>query len=431
MIKILYSLSIASQGVSGIPKDSRRLGKILAESDLFNVDYLLIPRETNLFKIWQKNSIFKEARLISSITSNASFSAMHLQMGTLLKALISPKKRPLKRASKIHETQVQNFFWPELGPILRNERRYFFVPNLDLRSIYLRAKLKSPFVFKSEHQVYIQQHIDPIYPNKKTKFVVRIHDILPITHPQFFSPRSISIFTIGLKSLLKNQSITWVFDTEHQRLQFNDVFGQKHKTEVIGCAIPSIASKKHKHKKKQQFLVVNTLEPRKQTLKVIESFLSAQVQGLIPKGYKLIIVGNRGWMQDGLFEKLSTGGFGTTVVHKAYVSEFDLLELYRSSKFIVSASLAEGFGLPPIEGALAGCIPIVSDIDAHRETLGEFAVFFDPFLESLASVFGRAVEQEARHSKNLSRLKLKLEADFGEQAIEAKWRKLIEKIVSE
>ncbi len=430
MIKILYSLSMASQGVSGIPKDSRRLGRILAESEQFNVDYLMIPRETNQFKIWQESSIFKEAGLVSSITSNASFSARYLQAGTILKALISPRKRPLKRAFKTHETQLQNFFWPELGPILQSGSRYFFVPNLDLRSIYLRAKVRSPFAFKSEHQVYIQQHIDPIYPNKNTNFIIRIHDILPITHPQFFSPRSISIFTIGLKSLLKNQSITWVFDTEHQRLQFIEVFGEKHKTEVIGCSITSIASYEPKQKKKRQFLVVNTLEPRKQTLKVIESFLSAQVQGLIPKDYKLIIVGNKGWMQDGLFEKLSTGAFGSNVVHKPNVSEFQLFELYRSSKFVVSASLAEGFGLPPIEGALAGCIPIVSEIEAHRENLGEFAVYFDPFLDSLASVFGKALEQEVKHKANLSRLKEKIEADFSDLAIEIKWCKLIEKIVS-
>lgn len=135
-------------------------------------------------------------------------------------------------------------------------------------------------------------------------------------------------------------------------------------------------------------------------------------------------------MQDGLFEKLSIGGFGTTVVHKPYVSEFDLLELYRSSKFIVSASLAEGFGLPPIEGALAGCIPIVSEIDTHRENLGEFAVYFDPYLESLASVFGRALDEEVRHKENLSRLQDKLVVDFSEQAIQSRWHNLIEKIVS-
>jgi glycosyltransferase involved in cell wall biosynthesis len=44
----------------------------------------------------------------------------------------------------------------------------------------------------------------------------------------------------------------------------------------------------------------------------------------------------------------------------------------------VLPSLAEGFGLPAVEAAACGAPVVVSDIPAHRETLGDEAIFFPP-----------------------------------------------------
>lgn len=428
-ITILYSLSIATQGLSGIPKDSRRLGKILAKSERLNVDFLLIPRHSNQFKVWQRRSVFTDALTVSSITSNAQFPSRLNLFATGLKALISPRRRPLVESSFSHSLDFQNHFWPEIGLKLKTGNKYFLIPNLDLKSIYLRAKIRKPFIFRSEHDVYIQQHVDPLYAVKKSKHIIRLHDILPITHPQFFSPGSIATYSIGIRALLKNSSITWVLDSIHQKNQFAEIFGAEHKIEVIGCAIPDEEFEVNKIKKKRQFLVVNTLEPRKQTQKVIESFLEARNMGFIPKDFKLVVVGNRGWMQDGLFEKLSKNEFGPTVIHQPYVTNHELKNLYKSSKFLISASLAEGFGLPPIEGALNGCIPIVSDIPSHRENLGEFAIYFDPLASTFTSIFCDLLRHEPKYRATLPALRKKLNEKFSERVIANEWEELIETVV--
>lgn len=428
-ITILYSLSIATQGFSGIPKDSRTLGKILAGSERLNVDFLLIPRHSNQFKVWQRRSVFTDALTVSSIISNAEFSSRLNLFATGLKALISPRRRPLVESSIKHSLDFENHLWPEIGSKLKTKNKYLLIPNLDLRSIYLRAKILKPFILRSQHDVYIQQHVDPLYTVKKSKHIIRLHDILPITHPQFFTPRAIATYSIGIQALLKNSSITWVLDSIHQKNQFAEIFGAEHKIEVIGCAIPDEEFEVNKIKKKRQFLVVNTLEPRKQTQKVIESFLEACNMGLIPKDFKLVVVGNRGWMQDGLFEKLSQNSFGPTVIHKPYVTNRELKTLYRSSKFLISASSAEGFGLPPIEGALNGCIPIVSDIPSHRESLGEFAIYFDPLASTFSSIFCDSLRLEPKYRATLPALRKKLNEKFSERVIANKWEKLIETVV--
>jgi glycosyltransferase involved in cell wall biosynthesis len=56
----------------------------------------------------------------------------------------------------------------------------------------------------------------------------------------------------------------------------------------------------------------------------------------------------------------------------------DYGDLLRASKFLVSTSLAEGFGRPPADGALAGCDIVLTDIAIYRELYQGLAHFYAP-----------------------------------------------------
>ncbi|MCS6982537.1 MAG: glycosyltransferase, partial [Flavobacteriales bacterium] len=60
-------------------------------------------------------------------------------------------------------------------------------------------------------------------------------------------------------------------------------------------------------------------------------------------------------------------------------SDEDLARLYAHCKAVISASLYEGFDLPPVEGAFYGAPVLLSDIAIHREIWGEEAQYFDPW----------------------------------------------------
>lgn len=63
------------------------------------------------------------------------------------------------------------------------------------------------------------------------------------------------------------------------------------------------------------------------------------------------------------------------------VDDIWLRPLYSQAKAIVMPSLYEGFSIPPMEALAGGTIPVVSNIDAHREILGDIipkGMFFDP-----------------------------------------------------
>jgi len=61
-----------------------------------------------------------------------------------------------------------------------------------------------------------------------------------------------------------------------------------------------------------------------------------------------------------------------------FVPDDELAALYAASVAAANPSLAEGFGLPAVEAAAAGTAVVLSDLPAHRESLGAAALFFEP-----------------------------------------------------
>jgi glycosyltransferase involved in cell wall biosynthesis len=62
-----------------------------------------------------------------------------------------------------------------------------------------------------------------------------------------------------------------------------------------------------------------------------------------------------------------------------FVSEEELGAIYRKSSIVLSTSLYESSSLPLLEGISNGCIPVASDIPAHREMALNLTIFlFNP-----------------------------------------------------
>ena len=66
------------------------------------------------------------------------------------------------------------------------------------------------------------------------------------------------------------------------------------------------------------------------------------------------------------------------VLLPGFVSDLTLACLYSRATAVVLPSLAEGFGLPAVEAAACGAPVVLSDLPAHRESLGDGGLYFDP-----------------------------------------------------
>jgi glycosyltransferase involved in cell wall biosynthesis len=77
-------------------------------------------------------------------------------------------------------------------------------------------------------------------------------------------------------------------------------------------------------------------------------------------------------------ERIAAHGLRDRVLLPGFVPDDALAGLYSGAAAAVVTSLAEGFGLPAVEAAACATPTVLSDLPAHRESLGDAALRFPP-----------------------------------------------------
>ncbi len=98
-------------------------------------------------------------------------------------------------------------------------------------------------------------------------------------------------------------------------------------------------------------------------------------------------------------DRIARHDLGASVRLPGYVPDETLACLCSAATAVVLPSLAEGFGLPAVEAAACGAPLALSELDAHRETMGDAALYFAPTdVRALTDVLDRlASDDELRH----------------------------------
>jgi glycosyltransferase involved in cell wall biosynthesis len=96
------------------------------------------------------------------------------------------------------------------------------------------------------------------------------------------------------------------------------------------------------------------------------------------------------------------GGIGGGIVHTGPLADLEIGALLQNARAFFFPSLYEGFGRPPLEAALHGTVPWVSDLPVHREVLaGVQEARFLPLhqLEAWKKAFLESARKEERVGK--------------------------------
>jgi len=233
-----------------------------------------------------------------------------------------------------------------------------------------------------------------VLPQRRGRAVVTIHDLIPLTHPEFCEPEHVRDFRARVPgSVARADAVIVVSDytgqlvQEHFRVAGDRVreipngVHERFRPPTDGAAAARVAARYGI--RTPYFLFTGTMEPRKNVCRLVEAF--ARARGAAAD-HALVLAGKAAWQARAIEETVARLGLGSRVVLPGYVAVADLPALYGAATAFLFPSLVEGFGIPPLEAMACGCPALASAIPALAEVLGEAALTVDPEdVEAIAS----------------------------------------------
>jgi glycosyltransferase involved in cell wall biosynthesis len=147
-------------------------------------------------------------------------------------------------------------------------------------------------------------------------------------------------------------------------------------------------------------LCVAATYPHKNVQALVEAF--GQLLGAIP--HNLVIVGNARLGEPDVAKAVGALAEPARVIRLRQLSELELVALYQGCDVFVFPSLYEGFGLPVLEGLMAGVPVVTTRCAAIPEVGGEEAQYFSPddpaaLPEAIRRVLGWSCEERQRRTR--------------------------------
>lgn len=241
--------------------------------------------------------------------------------------------------------------------------------------------------------IFHTQYVIPFWPAKGN--AVTIHDILFEPFPEFFTP----IFVLRSRVLMRwaakrTEMLFTVSDYSKQEIVLR--YGvAASKIHVVHNAVSTqnffAGSEGIEYVRARglqsgaYFITVGRIEPRKNHANILKAY--ATLQGPPP----LVIVGQRDFGYGDFETALAALPTSHHVILLSDVGDAELPALCRHALAFIYPSLAEGFGMPPLEGLASGVPVITSSTTAIPEVVGDAAILIDPtspdqLAEALAKV---------------------------------------------
>jgi len=210
---------------------------------------------------------------------------------------------------------------------------------------------------------------------------VMIHDLIPITHPEFCRPGDSARHHRRVCSALRHADRIIVNSsyTGDQLQAFATAEGLRTPpVSAIPLGLETVFLTRGTTPAPTPYFVhVGTIEARKNLAFLLTLWRRLQ-ERMGPATPGLLLVGRYGWENEAVLDHLQRSPNLQGLVHQsAGLSDAALARLMRGARGVVAPSSVEGFDLPAVEAMAMGVPLIASDIPVHRERVSE-ARLIDP-----------------------------------------------------
>jgi glycosyltransferase involved in cell wall biosynthesis len=267
--------------------------------------------------------------------------------------------------------------WIRKPEAFLSPRRFTVRPPRWVRRLTMRSGFKGRLIHGTNY----------FLPKRTELGVLTVHDMSVYHYPEMHPPERLAAFEKGFMASLERAS--HVMTDSHKvrdeliaqtgispakvttvHLGVSDKFAPFSVTERDGTVRRLLGDYAGNY-----MLCVATFEPRKRIEQAILAHAKLGARGLVPP---LVLVGARGWLNEGLHALIERQTARGMLVTLGQVPEADLPFLYAGARLFLYPSIYEGFGLPPIEAMASGVPVIVSDRSCLPEVTQGAAMTINP-----------------------------------------------------
>lgn len=225
-----------------------------------------------------------------------------------------------------------------------------------------------------------------MYPRLRqrgVRVVSLLHDVLPVTHPDWFDPNLARVFQNHVAGAVDHADVI-VTSSAFSAGEIAELAAQAGRTDlsveqialgadpVARAAQPADAVLVDSLADRDVILVVGTLEPRKNHVGLLDAFDRLEADAT------LVVVGRQGWKADDIASRIRNHPrFGDRLRWPSEVNDATLDALYDLAVAVAVPSHAEGYGLPVVEALRHGCRVVSSTGGSLPEVGGDDVSYVD------------------------------------------------------
>lgn len=223
---------------------------------------------------------------------------------------------------------------------------------------------------------------------KKILKSIMLYDTIPLKFPEYYPSGS---FLDDIRKTGKSDNL-YIFDSHCAHEDFKNFFpfvndensivahlaASEKFTPCVDLLNSNIKAKYRIPEKKKYIFSLCTLEPRKNLVRAVKTFIQFVEKNNIKD--LVWVLGGAHWDS---FTKQFNEDIGNSdifkefVISAGYIDDDDLPVLYSNAEWFVYTSQYEGFGLPPLEAMQCGCPVITSNNSSLPEVVGDAGIMID------------------------------------------------------
>ena len=209
-----------------------------------------------------------------------------------------------------------------------------------------------------------------------------LHDIIPITHPEYSRPGEAEKHHRRLETMV-SAGRGLIFNSAATRAALED-YAARISWELPPCVVAPLAPAclplplTARPLAEPYFVVLGTIESRKNHLLLLNLWrqLGEEMGGTVPR---LVVIGQRGWESEQVVDMLERcAALRTCVVEVPRCTDERLSTWLHHAQALLFPSFVEGFGMPLVEALSVGLPVIASDLAVFHEIAGEIPEYLDP-----------------------------------------------------